>query len=88
MRVKMEIDDLNLKNKESSLDVIVGENMTVASLIKKMGLPEKYRALITVNGVQRSEYYSLDSGDKIVFHSKTGVITLEDENNNLKSGME
>ncbi|MCK8824424.1 hypothetical protein [Fuchsiella alkaliacetigena] len=86
MRVKLEINEA--ERTKSALDVIVRENMTIGSLKEKMELPERYTAQIMVNGIERSEYYSLDSGDRIVFESKTSYEQPEKDNSNLRSEIE
>ena len=83
MRVKLEVDEAN-----SDLDMIVRKDMTLGSLKEKMELPEKYTARIMVNGIERSECYSLDSGDQIVFESKASYEQLEKDTCNLKSEIE
>ncbi|MBM7624522.1 hypothetical protein [Sporohalobacter salinus] len=86
MRIKLEIDNNITSNqshdKKSVLDMIVKENMTIGSLKNKLDISSEVIDRIIVNGVRRSEYYSLNSGDCITF--KTGRNNRE-EGKELKS---
>lgn len=64
VRVKVEVDD-----KKSVLDMIVQKDMTIGSLKNKLDMSPEAVDQVMVNGVRRSEYYSLNSGDRITFET-------------------
>lgn len=91
MRIKLEINDLVKENDENSrLDMIVRENMTIGSLKKALEVPEKYTERIMVNGVKRSEYYSLNPGDEVIFEPEVDSKEEEkvEDEETLKSEIE
>ncbi|WP_041667375.1 hypothetical protein [Acetohalobium arabaticum] len=82
MRVKLEIDD-----RKSVLDMIVQKDMTIGSLKDKMDMSPEAVDQVMVNGVRRSEYYSLNSGDWITFEIE-GTTKGDSKQRELQSEMD
>ncbi|SJZ33943.1 hypothetical protein [Selenihalanaerobacter shriftii] len=96
MRIELAINDLaNVQNQDTTVDMILRDNMTIGSLKRVLDIPPEYTERIMVNGVKRSEYYSLNSGDQVIFESgidyKVEDVSEEHVDNNddtLKSEIE
>jgi hypothetical protein len=85
LRIKLEINNpIGVQTRQSELDMIVRENMTIGSLKKVLDVPEEYTDKVMVNGVKRSEYYSLNPGDQIIFEAEMDCVKEEKVKNEEK----
>lgn len=80
VRIKLEVDNVfESDDKKSVLDMIVKKNMTIGSLQNELDMSPEAIDRVMVNGIRRSEYYSLDPRDCITFETEKNN---REENNN------
>ncbi|KXS44471.1 MULTISPECIES: hypothetical protein [unclassified Candidatus Frackibacter] len=88
MKIKLEFNNPTKSMiKPTVVDMIVRKNMTIGSLKRVLEVPGKYMAKIMVNGVERSEYYSLNPGDRVIFEPEVNYDS-EDKNKEVEQPKE